>query len=168
MQATVDHDWTDRSDIVEKIDGLKAVLDIERQIADWWRDLPYPLATIYRRYQVSQDPKERLETLLHFFEMAAVYLAAVGASHIKAMRKNWQEIMPKWLHPTGAAGIERADFGFWIGLAGASLKDASRIASDKEVRQSAIEIAGPELVPVASPPSFARVAHLLLRIQSRS
>src|SRR5262249_52869190 len=86
----------------------------------------------------------------HFFEMAAVYLAAVGTSHIKAMRKNWEEVMPKWLHPHGTAGIERADFGFWIGLAGASLKDASRIASDKELRQSAIEIAGPELIPVAS------------------
>jgi hypothetical protein len=150
MQATLDHDWTDRSDLAEKIDGLKAVLDIERQIVNWWRELPYPLATIYRRYQVSQDPKDRLETLLHFFEMAAVYLAAVGASHIKAMRKNWQEVLPKLLHPPGTAGIERADFGFWIGLAGASLKDASRIASDKELREKAIEIAGPELVPVAS------------------
>jgi len=150
MQSTLDHDWRQLPEVVEKIDGLKAVLDIERQIADWWRELPYPLATIYRRYQVSQNPKERLDTLLHFFEMAAVYLATVGGSHIKAMRKDWQETMAKWLHPPGAAGIERADFGFWIGLAGASLKDASRIASDKELRASANEIAGPELVQVAS------------------
>jgi hypothetical protein len=150
MQGTLDHDWSNLSEAGEKIDGLKGVLDIERQIADWWRELPYPLATIYRRYQVSQDPKERLETLLHFFEMAAIYLAAVGASHVKAMRKDWQEVMPNWLHPTGAAGIERADFGFWISFAGASLKDVSRVASDKELRASATEIAGPELVQVAS------------------
>jgi hypothetical protein len=149
MQASLDQDWTALPEIADKVDRLKAVLDIERQIADWWRELPYPLATIYRRYQVSTDAKERLETLLHFFEMAAVYLATLGASHVKAMRNDWQDVMAKWLHPAGAAGIERADFGFWIGLAGASLKDTSRIGSDKDLRPIAIELAGPELVQIA-------------------
>ena len=54
--------------------------------------------------------------------------------------------MAKWLHPAGAAGIERADFGFWINLAGASLKDTSRIASDKDLSEKAKELAGPELL----------------------
>ena len=150
MQEALDRDWTAATTVTDKLDGLKAVLDIERRIADWWRELPYPLATIYRRYRVLSDPKERLEALLHFFEMAAVYLAAIGTSHVKALRADWQEIIATWLHPTKAAGIERADFGFWIGLAGASLKDASRIASDKKLREIAIEIAGPGLVQVAS------------------
>ena len=149
MRRTLDHDWTGLPDVIETIDSLKAVLDIERQIADWWRELPYPLAAIYRRYHVLQAPKERFDTLLHFFEMAAIYLAAVGTSHIRAMRKDWEEVVAKWLHPAGAAGIERTDIGFWIGLAGASLKDASRIASDKELREGAIELAGPDLVRVA-------------------
>jgi hypothetical protein len=150
MQTALEHDWTALTDTSDKLDALKGVLDIERQIADWWRELPYPLATIYRRYQVSIDPKERLETLLHFFEMSAVYLATVGASHVKAMRRDWQEVMAKWLHPAGAAGIERADFGFWIGLAGASLKDVSRITSDKDLRTAATDLAGAELVEGAS------------------
>lgn len=150
MRAALDRDWTGLTDIGESIDKLKAVLDIERQIADWWRELPYPLATIYRRYQVSTDPKERLETLLHFFEMSAVYLAAVGTSHVRVMRQNWQDVMAKWLHPPATAGIERADFGFWIGLAGASLKDTSRIGSDKNLRAAAIETAGPELVQASA------------------
>lgn len=150
LEATLEHDWTAVADAVEKVDALKAVLDIERQIADWWRELPYPLATIYRRYQVSIESKERLETLLHFFEMSAVYLAAIGASYVKAMRRDWPDVMAKWLHPAGSAGIERADFGFWIGLAGASLKDVSRITSDKDLRAIAIEIAGTGLVESAS------------------
>jgi hypothetical protein len=150
LQATLEDDWTAIAGAVEKVDALKAVLDIEKQIADWWRELPYPLATIYRRYQVSTEPKDRLETLLHFFEMTAVYLAAIGASYVKAMRRDWQDVMAKWLHPTGSAGIERADFGFWIGLAGASLKDVSRITSDKNLRVIAIEIAGAALVESAS------------------
>jgi hypothetical protein len=150
MQTALERDWSALADTADKIDSLKGVLDIERQIADWWRELPYPLATIYRRYQVSIEPKERLETLLHFFEMSAVYLAAIGASHVKAMRQDWQEVFAKWLHPTDSAGIERADFGFWIGLAGASLKDVSRITSDKDLRAVAIDVAGAELVEAAS------------------
>ena len=150
MHTALEHDWTALTDTSDKLNALKGVLDIERQIADWWRELPYPLATIYRRYQVSIDPKERLETLLHFFEMSAVYLATVGASYVKAMRRDWQEVMAKWLHPAGAAGIERADFGFWIALAGASLKDVSRITSDKDLRVAAIDLAGAELVEGAS------------------
>jgi hypothetical protein len=150
MQEALDRDWTALANVAERIDALKAVLDVERQIADWWRELPYPLATIYRRYQVSTEPKERLETLLHFFEMAAVYLAAMGTSHVRVLRADWQDVFSKWLHPAGAAGIEHANFGFWIRLAGASLKDASRIASDKSLQAKAIEMAGSELVRVAS------------------
>jgi len=82
--------------------------------------------------------------------MAAIYLAAIGTSHVKALRADWQDLLARWLHPSGGAGIERADFGFWINLAAASLKDTSRIASDKELRATAEGIAGPELVQSAS------------------
>ena len=150
MQGILDQDWSALPEIAEKIDELKAVLDIERRIADWWRELPYPLATIYRRYRVSADAKERLETLLHFFEMAAIYLAVLGASYVKALRADWDEVIPRWLHPVGLPGIERADFGFWISLAGASLKDTSRIASDSELRTRAIEIGRPRAYPAGT------------------
>jgi len=150
MRNVLDQNWSNLSEVIEKVDELKVVLDIERKISDWWRELPYPLATIYRRYQVSKAPKERFDTLLHFFEMSAIYLAALGASHSRMMRKDWQDVFAKWLHPTDAAGIERTDIGFWIGLAAASLKDANRIASDKELRDNAIEVAGPDLVHVAT------------------
>ena len=149
MQDTIDQDWTTLTDFSGKLDELKGVLDIERRIADWWCELPYPLATIYRRYQVSTDSKDRLDALLNFFEMTAIYLATIGTSHVKALRPDWQESLAKWLHPVGAAGIERADFGFWIGLAGASLKDMSRISSDKDLRAKAMEYAGLELVQVS-------------------
>lgn len=150
IKDSVQRDWTTLPEIGERIDSLKAVQDIEKQIDNWWRELPYPLATIYRRYQISTEPKERLDRLLHFFEMAAVYLAALGASHVKALRHDWQEQFKKWFYPAGVAGIERADFGFWTMLAGASLKDLSRIASTPDLREAASDAAGAELVEVAS------------------
>jgi len=150
LQESVTRDWTVLADVEGTVEGLKSVLDIERKIENWWRELPYPLATIYRRYQLATDPKERLDRLLHFFELAAVYLAAIGTSHVKALRPDWQDKFAKWFHPTGFAGIERADFGFWTFLAGASLKDLSRIASDGKLRAAASDHTGAELVEVAS------------------
>jgi hypothetical protein len=107
------------------------------------------MATIYRRYRVSTDPKEKLDALYHFFELSTVLLAAIGASHVRALRSDWKSVMAKWIHPERANSIERTDFGFWINLARVSLKDISRISSDGELRKTATEIAGPELVQVA-------------------
>ena len=150
MQDTLDQDWNSLSDIWDKVDGLKAVLDIEQRIADWGRVLPYPLATIYRRYRVTIEPKERFATLLHFFEMTAIYLAAIGMSHVKVLRSDWRDVFAKWLHPKRGVSIERADFGFWINLAAASLKDINRVTSDKKLRGRAEQLAGLEMLQLAN------------------
>ncbi len=150
LKNDLSQDWTKISEVSGVVEQLKGVLDIEQKIQNWWRELPYPLATIYRRYQVSKDPKERLERLLHFFEMAAVYLAAAGTSYVKVLRDEWQDQLTKWLRPPKAAGIERADFGFWIGLANASLKDIRRIDSSPDLRKSASKKAGAEILRDAS------------------
>jgi hypothetical protein len=82
--------------------------------------------------------------------MTAIYLALIGCSYVRSLRSDWQTKLGAWLHPSGAAGIERADFGFWIGLAGASLKDASRIYSDPADKSRAAELAGAELANSAN------------------
>ena len=52
-----ERDWQAIEQVRETVDKLKAVVDIDRRIADWWRELPYPVATIYRRYHVLREPK---------------------------------------------------------------------------------------------------------------
>ena len=150
LQEEVDRDWTAVQEISEKVNDLKSVLDIEQRVKNWWRELPYPLATIYRRYQVATEPKDRLDRLLHFFEMAAIYLAAIGTSHVKELRPDWQQHLAKWFHPTGYAGIERTSFGFWTTLARTSLKDLRRIGSTEKLRTAAEDKSGNEMVEVAS------------------
>ena len=149
LQSRVDKDWTSLNEVSKSIDELKAVLDIEQRIKKWYRELPYPLATIYRRYQVEKEPKERLDRLFHFFEMAAVYIAAIGTSHVRALSSDWREKFSKWFHPKGLAGIEQTTFGFWTILASTSLKELSRISSDPELRDVAEDKSGFELVEVA-------------------
>lgn len=150
FKSTIGRNWTDLDDTAGKLEKLKAVLDIEHQILEWWHELPYPLATIYRRYRVSTEPKERLEILFHFFEIAAIYLAVIGLSYVKEMRLDWQEIMTKWLYPSGAVNIKQAGFGFWVRVASESLKGIRRITSNKELREAAQDLAGLELLNTAS------------------
>lgn len=150
LKESLANNWAKIPEASETVGALKSVLNIEQKIESWWGELPYPLAAIYRRYQVTSNPKEKVERLLHFFELAAVYLAVVGASHIKALRPNWDEQFSKWLFPQRAAGIRRADFGFWINLAGSSLKDLKRISSTPELRKQAEGMGGGELLEVSS------------------
>jgi hypothetical protein len=162
-----ERDWQALGEVSETINQLKAVLDIDRRIADWWRELPYPLATIYRRYHVAKEPKERLETLLHFFEVTAIYLAAVGLSHIRMLRSDGSEVLDKLLHPDRAVGIERTDFGFWINLTLAAFKELRRTTSDSKLRTAALDYAGPALLSVAEiiiP--LGEAAHVLSRPQN--
>jgi hypothetical protein len=149
MRSTVARDWKQLPTVIEKIDEIKSTIDLEQKINNWWRELPYPLATIYRRYKIEPDPNKRLETLLHFFEVAAVFVATIATSHVRALRSDWQPVLASWMHPQTGNPIERADFGFWANLASTSLKGLRRILSDDDLRAGAIVYAGAELINTA-------------------
>lgn len=145
----VDTDWRRLDDVAEKLAALKAATSVERRIDDWWQELPYPLASIYRRYRFSKDAKERLSIGLHFFEVFAVYLAAVGRAHVRALRSDAATALDDLAYPPKMAGIERADFGFWINFAQGCGKELKRTLGDRDLRVAASDYAGPSLVGAA-------------------
>ena len=93
IRSTLNDDWSALTEIAEKTNSLKAVLDIERRIEDWWRELPYPLATIYRLYRVSPDPRERLDVLLHFLKWrlftSRPWARVTSKPFVKIGRRSW-------------------------------------------------------------------------------
>lgn len=151
LQSTIQHDWSTVDGVVKKVDALKGVLDIDRQIKRWSNQLPYPLATIYRKYRVQSLPTDRFDSLLHFFEIAAVYLAVMGLSYTRAISVDYRTSIRNWLHPRKhTLGIKRPDFGFWIAVSRASFKELRRISSDPRRRNEALQLAGPEILETAS------------------
>jgi len=68
----------------------------------------------------------------------------------RALRSDWRDVLAVWLYPPIGTGIERADFGFWINLASASLKEVVRIVKNEELKAAAEKIAGSELVRAAA------------------
>ena len=113
-----------------------------------------------------EGTQERLETLLHFFEVTAIYLAAVGLSHLRALRSDGPEVLGKLLHPERVVGIERTDFGFWINLTFSAFKELRRTISDDKLRAAALDFAGPALLNAAEVLApLGAAAHALTRPQ---
>ncbi len=141
---SLDEDWSELDEVADDIDRLKGVLDVDRRIDEWWHELPYPLATIYRRHRMTTDPREQFGAMLHFFEVFAVYLASLGVSHLRAARSDAAEVVDKLLYGS-RSGLERTDFGYWIQLAAACFAELRRTMHGS-LRDAASEFGGPSLI----------------------
>ena len=144
IQAGLASDWSKLSTTRNDLDRLVSGTDVRSRLENWHNELPYPLATIYRRYITSKDPKEGFEALLHFYEVAAVFFATLGLSYVKRLSGN-REIQ-KWLIPSSGATLKRTDFNFWIDAASGSLKKISSILRNKVKTDEAKTNAGTVVV----------------------
>lgn len=147
----------DALDVAEKeIGQMKEVFDIDQQIASWWRELPYPLAVVYRRYCVLEDSKERFEALIHFFELTSIFVAQIGVSHALALREDAEAQLKNWFYPKQGSSIEHAGFGLWCMVGRQSLKAVNQVVSDPELKSNAEAKAGLALLQAAEELSGVR------------
>jgi len=107
--------WSD----TRKIDQLARQVEIvnhEDSFEDWIETLPFPLATILWRYRAaSGSAREKYETLLHFFEALAEFIATVHLSAFLSNTELWSQHR-QHLHDALAAqhlSLERGTFGAW-------------------------------------------------------
>jgi len=122
IQGDLDEDWNGLSDAEVLISEMSLTIDLDKKIDVWWRELPYPLATVYRRYKNSSSSIGKYEALLHFFEVLAVFTAMIGTSYARKLHEDSDELLLKWLKPAGGSTILKTDFNFWISVAAGSLK----------------------------------------------
>lgn len=87
-------------------------------VTSWIEQLPFPLASIGRRYRVVQSPREKLNHLQHFFEAYGIFMATVLLSAAHRDTKTYQEAVLK-IRSAGEPGrsiLDRADIHTWIKL----------------------------------------------------
>jgi RNA-directed DNA polymerase len=77
----------------------------------WLDDVPFPLASILWRYNANDNPKEKYEHLLHFFEALAQFMATILLSGFY----EHEEVMSKLrtLLEKPGLDLERSSFGTW-------------------------------------------------------
>lgn len=120
----------------DKVAAQLAHVGASDPLGPWMEVLPFPLASILRRYQADGDTDRKVDHLKRFFEAAAEFFATVLLSIFLADEENvlLQTELPRWLDSQRRIPLERATFGNWTWLGAAMASSARRLASQKEWR----------------------------------
>ena len=111
----------------------------------WMDALPYPIASVLRRYTAERSAASRVERLLHFFEVTAEFGCAVLISVLQAAPDLLAEAQPDIAKaaPPGRELFERTDFGLWVNLGRTLAKSMRRLGDDSGRRDRLREAAEP-------------------------
>ena len=83
---------------------------------DWLESLPFPLASILWRHHAAKDSyRERYQTLLHFFEATAAFIATIHLSAYMSNDSEWERIGEDLSSKLSKQNLslEKATFGTW-------------------------------------------------------
>ncbi len=102
-------------------------------VGDWIERLPFPLASIGRRYLAVQSPREKLDHLQHFFEAYGIFMATLLLSAARRDAETYQEARLKLRSgESGRSIFSRTSFYTWITLGSTLAKRmAGRLEDDK-------------------------------------
>ncbi len=88
---------------------MKEINNHGDRFAQWIELLPYPIATILKRYSVSDNVEKRQESLFHFFEAYSIFESTILSA---ALDKKMIDCTK--LTNVDPAYFEKASFGNWV------------------------------------------------------
>ena len=88
---------------------IKDINNTGDKFAQWIETLPYPIATILKRYSVVEDANKKQETLFYFYEAYAIFQATLLSA---ALNKSLIDCSD--LKEVDPAFFEKASFGNWV------------------------------------------------------
>ena len=115
----------------------KEILNVNNhgdKFEQWFETLPYPIATILKRFQVTGDDEHRQEALLFFFEAYSIFQAAILIGAYGKYYKFETEV-----NNVKAASFEQAQFGSWVMLDRAISKTIRKELDDHEMMDKVFE-----------------------------
>ncbi|SCX06996.1 hypothetical protein SAMN02910339_00995 [Lachnospiraceae bacterium YSD2013] len=90
---------------------MKEINNQGDRFVQWIESLPYPLATILKKYSVTEDLSNRQEMLFYFFEAYSIFESTILSAAID------KEMMDcSSLKNVDSSFFERASFGNWVRL----------------------------------------------------
>lgn len=114
---------------------LQEIRDINNtgdKFSQWIESLPYPLATILKRYSVAEEASKRQEILFYLYEAYAIFVATILSA---ALDKNIVDCSK--LKDIDPAYYEKASFGNWVkmdrALSNTFLKLVNGSVSDRQI-----------------------------------
>ncbi|WP_295094510.1 hypothetical protein [Ruminococcus sp.] len=100
----------------------------------WIELLPYPIATILKRYQVAEDDVHKQEMLLYFFEAYSIFEAAILIGAYGNYSDEENDAMD-----VDASFFEKASFGSWVRMNRALSKSIRKRLDNKDTMDRILE-----------------------------
>lgn len=88
---------------------IKDINNTGDKFTQWIETLPYPLATILKRYSVAEDLRTRQEILFYFFEAYSIFVATLLSAAL-----NKTVVDCSGLKDVDPSYFEKASFGNWV------------------------------------------------------
>ncbi|MHA1280434.1 MAG: hypothetical protein ACTSQ8_24970 [Candidatus Helarchaeota archaeon] len=124
---------------------MKEIRNFDRQsvemMNDWIESLPFPLASILRRYKSTSETRDKVDHLLHFFEAYAQFNTTLLLSIYYQDDEIFQANKNGWINPENAfCRNKRASFGNWVTI-GERIAKFTRIQiSDQKKRNKILDL----------------------------
>ena len=112
--------------------GIKKINNTADDFEQWVEELPFPLATILRKYQVAVDARDKQDMLLHFFEAYAIFKSAILVG-------GYGKYPKKELGDVTSSFFEKASFGAWVKLSRAISSHIRTLMDNKNTMDAILE-----------------------------
>lgn len=89
--------------------GIKGINNTGDTFGQWLEKMPYPIATILKRYSVAEEANTKQEILFYFFEAYSIFSASILSSAL-----NKDVVDCNSLREVNPDYFEKASFGNWV------------------------------------------------------
>ncbi len=113
----------------------------EELFNDWIGSIPFPLASILRRYLIVSEPRDKIDHLLHFFEAFAQFCTTHLLSAYYQDDKYFNGYKHQWFDlDNDFCKNKRASFGNWVTIGERVAKFTRSQLSEKEMRNKIFDL----------------------------
>lgn len=126
---------------VDDINQKVSRLNKDEGIESWIETLPFPLASVLRKYHAVESLRDKCGFLLDFFEATAEFFTVVMLSALQNDEKRFRNRKGKWLGVDEGYGesLKKSSFGSWSEIGSRVAKDTRRMISGDE-RDQCLEL----------------------------
>ncbi|MCS3701010.1 hypothetical protein GGQ20_002332 [Salinibacter ruber] len=126
---------------VDDINQKVSRLNKDEGIESWIETLPFPLASVLRKYHAVESLRDKCGFLLDFFEATAEFFTVVMLSALQNDENRFRNRKGKWLGVDEGYGesLKKSSFGNWSEIGSRVAKETRRMISGDE-RDQCLEL----------------------------
>lgn len=133
-----------RPSLVGKIDKEISAFEKDNSIEKWLDNLPYPISSILWKYYATNDNRNKIEHLFHFFEAFSEFLSLLMLSALNQNPEFYKSERHRWISSDKQYKdwIKKSTFGGWNNLTASLAKATRTLLNEKDNREIVLSLFG--------------------------